>query len=374
MLVFSNWTFVHLMNNSPDRYQSLFQFICGRIRSLLLRINMSRFKNKNSWFTLPMMRRRWGESMATFSLLQYCLHERPRKRELFIGYLGLTNFFDEIGYVNHIRFNVTLRDFIFTELKEKSELAYDLETAKEITLARGEWVLLIEDYGHKQLHPFLVGVDYDESLLLWHIATEICFHDRKDEPLNKDYRIIAKTISDYMIYLLVMRPDAMAGVVSVGLTRFQDTCADAKRFFRSSKQELRKPGFQFRGINDPTMLQRACESILNVETVVKPVTLKGDESKSVLFDAAILAKELKALPRRNNRHQIEVDKWFIMSKVWVEMLSYAARGIRADTHAQQLSRGGDLITIVWLLMAHFGLGEEYQLTHDHERAKLVVGK
>jgi hypothetical protein len=105
--------------------------------------------------------------------------------------------------------------------------------------------------------------------------------------------------------------------------------------------------------------------ILAVNTDVKPVDLKGDRSKSVLFDACILAKELRKL---------EGQTWKLMSEVWVELLCYAASHCRANTHAALLSKGGELITFVWLLMAHFGIGDQFQINEGHARAKLIVGK
>ncbi|MBA0862104.1 hypothetical protein Goshw_004420, partial [Gossypium schwendimanii] len=62
-----------------------------------------------------------------------------------------------------------------------------------------------------------------------------------------------------------------------------------------------------------------------------------------------------------------------MSKVWVELVSYAASHCRASTHAADVSQGGELITFFWLLMAHFGLGEQFQINEGHARAKLIVG-
>ncbi|XP_071939262.1 uncharacterized protein [Coffea arabica] len=59
---------------------------------------------------------------------------------------------------------------------------------------------------------------------------------------------------------------------------------------------------------------------------------------------------------------------------WVKLLSYAASHCRANAHAQQLSKGGELITFVWILMAHFGLGEQFRIEAGHARAKLIVGK
>ncbi|KAK6127043.1 hypothetical protein DH2020_039221 [Rehmannia glutinosa] len=53
----------------------------------------------------------------------------------------------------------------------------------------------------------------------------------------------------------------------------------------------------------------ACRRILGVYTEVKPVTIKGDRSKSMLFDGCILAKELED-------YGDVKDTWEIMSKVW----------------------------------------------------------
>ena len=102
-----------------------------------------------------------------------------------------------------------------------------------------------------------------------------------------------------------------------------------------------------------------------MNTEVAPNKEKGDRSKSVLFDACKLASELQAISDKNR-------KWKMISNVWVEMLPYAACHCRGNYPAQQLRRGGELLTHVWLLMAHFGLTEQFQIYQGHARARLVV--
>ncbi|GMP72753.1 hypothetical protein CsSME_00030679 [Camellia sinensis var. sinensis] len=236
----------------------------------------------------------------------------------------------------------------------KSKLAGDIEAAKEIHQARGDWVLRVE--GCTDLLPWINDTDFDKSLPLWHIATELCFA-REDISMNKDFRGLSKILSNYMLYLLLVPYKMMSVVVRIGQIRFQDTCAEAINFFRERKIGQSK--------KVPLHIQ-AYRSILNVNVTVKPAIVKGDRSKPVLFDACMLAKELEELG--------EGKKWVIISKVWVEMLSYSASRCTALAHAQQLCRGGQLITFVWLLMSHLGLENQVQISEGHERARLFVGK
>lgn len=96
--------------------------------------------------------------------------------------------------------------------------------------------------------------------------------------------------------------------------------------------------------------------------------IKGDKSKSVMFDACRLAKEIREMG--------EYLKWEIVSRVWMEMLTYAAVRCRPQTLAQQLSRGGELITFVWSLMAHFGMVDQFEPVDIDalSRAKIIVDK
>ena len=103
------------------------------------------------------------------------------------------------------------------------------------------------------------------------------------------------------------------------------------------------------------------QRILEVDTRFKPAHVKGNISKSALFDASALAKELKKLGTR---------KWEVTSKVWVELLSYAVSRSRGNGHVRQLSKGGELLTFVWLLRAHLGLRESWVETRI--RTKLIL--
>nr|XP_027120705.1 uncharacterized protein LOC113737722 [Coffea arabica] len=327
-VIFSDWTVVVLKNRRVKR-------IVSAVRDKLS------------------SDRRWSNTISQHNLINFCLNQRWRWLDIAAETVGLKAVLDEMKYKKDSVIKDNLKEFIFHELKGKAYKAKTNKVAKEIYSARGKSAL--SDYiGYRSetmSSSVSEEVDYDESVLLWHIATELCYSTSPgDKNSNREY---CKLISDYMLYLLVMRPTMMSAVAGIGQIRFQDTCEEAKKFFS-------------RGSSSATRQRVACEKLLNVNTDVEPIYVKGDRSKSVLFDACRLAKDLRNLE--------DDQRWEIMSKVWVELLSYAASHCRPYAHAQELSKGGELITFVWILMAHFGLGDQFRIEAGHARAKLIVGK
>ncbi|KAG5583484.1 hypothetical protein H5410_054111 [Solanum commersonii] len=370
MLLFSDWTTVALKKKG---------YVLWRLR-----------KPDCGW-----LNRRWAESIAQFNLINYCVRGCSKRKESIYQWFGIVDVLNRVMYVKCEKFTDQMRDFIYEEIKNKSSLAEDLETAKEIWLAKGDWTLRANSSTH--LLPYITESNFDEVLLVWHIATELCYSKDNividgDKPTSSpvNYREISKILSDYMLYLLVMQPSMMSAVAGIGQIRYRDTCAEAEKFFLSRnimKSTTNKDNQGYnnfftcsclkRTTNDEEGEQvhkrreekhvRACKAILEVNAVVKPVQVKGDRSKSALFDGRRLAKELEELDHG-------IDKWELISKVWVEMLSHAAINCNPNEHCQQLSKGGQLITLVWLLMTHFGLGNNFQISEGHARAKLIVGK
>ncbi|KAK9068903.1 hypothetical protein SSX86_013019 [Deinandra increscens subsp. villosa] len=228
MLLFCDWTIIFL-----ERYPTVKPDNGFKTKILTTCTEGALHRKFHRW-------RRWSNSISTFNLIYYCLHPRPRSWKVF-DKLGLSLLADDIFYVKTENFSDNLRDFIFEQLKWRSELADDTEITKEINSGRGNWVVHAE-HGWDSLYEIVGDVEYDQSLILWHVATEICYNNegdprRNDNKTDKSRRI-SKLLSDYMLYLLIiMQPNMMPAASSgMGQTRFRDTCEEAKRFLDERKR------------------------------------------------------------------------------------------------------------------------------------------
>ncbi|KAJ6756742.1 hypothetical protein OIU79_029012 [Salix purpurea] len=177
---------------------------------------------------------------------------------------------------------------------------------KEILAERGDQVL--KSMGCLEIsRTAVVGLDFHGSLLLWHIATDICYHD--DIHQNK----------------------------GIGEARYKQTGIQLAKF--SGRWRAEAPGHHWRS-----------------EEFLKEIQEHDKSNVSMLHDACKLANELQHL--ENEKKITKEHKWRMISKIWVEMLTYAASNCGWKEHGQALANGGELLTRVCLLMAHLGLSEQ----------------
>ncbi|KAH0982349.1 hypothetical protein GBA52_009526 [Prunus armeniaca] len=308
--------------------------------------------------SIPLVKNnRWSNKLGQYNLITFCLKNRPAKCIFIEKDLFINKLLEKYRYQDSEDVSEELKNLIFTQLKEKSKSASNFDACKQLCARRGAQVLR-DAKCLGRLGWTIFGVEFEQSILLWHIATDLCYNfdvKRNSNVVPNQNCKNSKQLSNYMLYLLVMCPFMLPN--GIGQIRFQDTCAEAEDFFTERKS-----------ITDE---EKACTMLLKVSTDISPSEVKGDRSKSVLFDACRLAKALQSMEVEGHWGTNE-KKWELVSQVWVEMLSYAANRCRWSDHAQQLRRGGELLTHVWLLMAHLGLTEQFQISEGHKRAKLVV--
>lgn len=315
----------------------------------------------------PSKKKRWSNQIAQYNLITDCLKDKPAKCSLLKKVLSFYNDLRQKYFHKKISIPNELKELIFKQLLQKSTVDSDVSACKKLCSERGRWVLKNKRCLDK-LGWSVESTEFDQSILLWHIATDLCYYsDLNDNSSNSELdensnpvrhlisTEISKLLSGYMLHILVMCPFMLPN--GIGQIRFQDTCAEAIEFFKERKSTV-------------NVKKAACKALLKVSTEIPTSQVKGDRSKSVLFEACRLAKALQALETEPNWDK--QMKWELISHVWVEILSYAACQCQRNQHAQQLRRGGELLTHVWLLMAHLGITEQFQISDGHARTTLIL--
>uniref|UniRef100_A0A0A9CGF4 Uncharacterized protein n=1 Tax=Arundo donax TaxID=35708 RepID=A0A0A9CGF4_ARUDO len=90
----------------------------------------------------------------------------------------------------------------------------------------------------------------------------------------------------------------------------------------------------------------------------------------IVNDELRIVRELESLNPKPSKETLEEIK-----DLWILLLIYAASRSRPEIHAAQLARGGEPLTILWLLLEHYGfrsypIYDKFELTG--ERSGLVL--
>ncbi|XP_056176274.1 uncharacterized protein LOC130140595 [Syzygium oleosum] len=353
-----------------------------RVACWLITNKQSVIFNIINWFRPLSKRRRWSNSMGQYSLMSCSFRKNDSCWWRFLKNLRIDEMV--VKFLDQGREDVTskIRELILEKFQEKQ--VRDAQKLPSVWIDRGGHVLSTQKLLDKL--KWSIELDFDMSILVWHIATELCYFphngedsiqelDRNNQSHVKYKSLMSLHLSRYMVYLLVMYPSMLP--VGIGSIRFRDIYKEIKKYFAMPKSAPETPAcdpnMQDNSEEDPEMrrehnpkIAEACNVLRGqVKTKFNLSVTKEDKVKYVLFNGCRLASELEQISP-------EETKWEVIRHVWVEMLIYAANKCKAKDHAQQMRRGGEFITHVWFLMAHFGLTNHFQIPHAPAVAEITV--
>ncbi|KAG2570642.1 uncharacterized protein LOC120639746 [Panicum virgatum] len=247
-----------------------------------------------------------------------------------LGYKG--RFFHRDNRSNNLYGKVA--GFVVAELLGDKVQGLDLASYRDIDKKKN-WAL-------KKLEVLFINTDtaiwkslrqlpFDESVLRWHIATDLCC--RLSPPpkglnaLTYTHSKCAAEISNYMAHLLNCRPDMLM-------------TGSRQHLFNEALRSMGSMGrVVWRSIDDA---KDACSK------------------HALIKESWNLAKELVELGDDKTR-------WEIMYRVWVGLLCYSASMCRGYQHAKSLGEGGEFLSFVWLVIALKGaktLADKLQMPDD----------
>ncbi|XP_052303330.1 uncharacterized protein LOC7457620 isoform X3 [Populus trichocarpa] len=353
-LVLSDWTMIWLTDEGGNALTSA-------LYSLIRKLTRSE---------------RWSRSISQYNLISSSFESEPPEC---LESLGIDEMMRQM-HVHRKDLNGGLQGLIFRHLRKKAQKikedfnVVDKNVTSKIIGQRGDGVLeregLLRDYKW-----CTTEVEFSRSILVWHLATDICYRVDKDADkdgsnVSKEYET-SRCLSEYMIYLLVMRPNMLSK--GFGDEGYLETLRDLRRpkdeelqglIYQRTLRELWCP--KNRGPDDDRY-ERAVRELRNSKS--RGYDDRGFQSvwkteKSVLRGVERLARQLLRLESEARRRMI--------NEVWVEMVAYAAAQCPWKEHTHQLRRGGELLTHVSLLMLHLGLTEQYEYNESEDFSHLTL--
>lgn len=183
------------------------------------------------------------------------------------------------------------------------------------------------------------GRSFDISILIWHLATNYCYY-LEDNPSQKGTSLCegSKLISEYTVYLLVIYPNMLGDSVSAC-----DLSA-IRGYYAQVMEDTRNKVLS----HDEA---EVCRRMFEWEPKVCTCKYSGSSIMQSLEYGRIPidAREL-ATTFMNDKNKDR--KWEIISQVWAEMLCHGVVNCKYDSHVRQLSRGGEFLSQVWILLLH----------------------
>ncbi|KAK3437826.1 hypothetical protein EUGRSUZ_C01217 [Eucalyptus grandis] len=267
-----------------------------------------------------MKQRRWSRSVGQLNLLkQNSLYkERPKPLATVLDWFEKREIVRRYGRHSCQAIPSSLKTLVFQKMAGLRKL----RKFPPFT-GRDKWMLETHGIQQEGLRGS-IETTFDRSIIIWHIATEI-LHILEWE--HSDACKGSKLLSDYMTYLLALHP-YMLSLATADIT-LDFACRTLRNFFR------------YRDYNEGISTLYSPNG--DVSHPVKP-----SEETWITSDWHLLSEVQKLVADLKTMN----NKWELISSIWVEMLCFAAYQCHVYHHGMGLRRGGELITHVWLLLAH----------------------
>ncbi|CAN6361003.1 unnamed protein product [Urochloa humidicola] len=223
---------------------------------------------------------------------------------------------------------------------------------------------------YEDLEETMFGKEFEEDVLLWHIAT--CMVLLHIGPERK-HRLAIEVMSEYMMFLVAVRRQMLPGLVLH--SQLQVTRRKLVEIWDGGKRVKKLlPGLGMRTNKDKLamLLRRVRKKKPDKADEQWVDGIPPSEATRVLAQAVDLYFKLSGDERREVKSihtpwpypEVPDVMLEFMFNVWVDKLVYAAVRCSREAHAEHLRAGGDLTTVLWMLIQHAGpfcMGEAIKL-------------
>ncbi|KAK1617519.1 hypothetical protein QYE76_023036 [Lolium multiflorum] len=226
-------------------------------------------------------------------------------------------------------------------------------------MLRHKWGEVALNHNNEDLFKNLneyYGVDFHESIIIWHIATDLILAKREADPQVETVR----ALSNYMMFLLVNRPYMLPGLPQNWL--YKQTCNNLDEVWdlnhSSSDSFCTVPCNHSSGDNFYTVLKKFFQPRQHWN--LKFSSLEKELAKHIRKKLDDHTPSDSENPRLKYARKIALiiegtvagNKVDLLLNLWVDFLGHAANRCSRESHARKLSSGGEFTTIVWLMIEH----------------------
>jgi hypothetical protein len=278
---------------------------------------------------------RWPDEVAQYNLIGYLVrNKKHRKLRRLATLLVCKDYIDQLWCMKPSKSSSAITKVVHGYIAKgwTEHHIKDMATYRAFNDNRGQWTLKQE--GCSRSLDWGLRRPFDESVLLWHLATDFCFLHMDPSPAHTAAYEAARRsneISNYMVYLLFVNPE----MLMTGARR---------SLFRAMYKQLK-------GIplyNDEPAPQGEKELAQNI--IHRLLGTEGSDMDRMVHDAWAIANELLTSLQSD-----EEKLWRVVQGVWVEMLCFSAGRCRGYLHAKSLGKGGEFLSYVWLLLFYMGM-------------------
>ncbi|KAK3129411.1 hypothetical protein QOZ80_6BG0479050 [Eleusine coracana subsp. coracana] len=300
----------------------------------------------------------WSSTVAQHNLVAYYRRKRnPTKFMMLSAILGCKGYSNKHMYIEQVSQKgcIEIINLVTEHVKGGwNQYIYDAQSYRRFNNFRGQWTVSRHKIYGEQMR-WSLQAPFDQSVLVWHLATELCLYHPRTTATAYDVLPAARCsrlISRYMIYLLLIRPEMLMPGSRQGL--FTASCDDIELMLK------RRRG------NEPSSqdVRKIAEHIL--DAAQSPSTNVG----TLIPRACNLAKELMELL------DDEEQRWKVIQGVWLEMLCCSAGRCRGYLHARSMGEGVEFLSVVWLLLSRLGMetfADKFQRPEPGEDQAFAAG-